>query len=107
MERYKENGKLAALGGSIEIVKICVRSKDKPRDFTVGANTQIVTDYEEILGDSSINCVVELMGGITHAKEVVFAAIKAGKHVITANKALIATYLPEIQALLAANPSVK
>jgi len=47
------------------------------------------------------------MGGITHAKDVVFAAIKAGKNVVTANKALIAAYLPELQALLAENPQVK
>jgi hypothetical protein len=41
------------------------------------------------------------------AKDVVFRAIAAGKHVVTANKALIAAYLPEIQALLEANPSVR
>ena len=47
------------------------------------------------------------MGGVTHAKDVVYAAIKAGKHVVSANKALIASFLPEIQSLLSANPSVK
>lgn len=41
------------------------------------------------------------------AKDVVFRAIKAGKHVVTANKALIAAYLSEIQALLAENPSAR
>lgn len=47
------------------------------------------------------------MGGTTHAKDVVFAAIAANKHVVTANKALIASYLPEIQALLSSKPDVK
>jgi homoserine dehydrogenase len=50
--------------------------------------------------DDSINCVIELMGGVTDAKDVVFKAIRKGKHVITANKALLAQHLPEIQELL-------
>jgi homoserine dehydrogenase len=41
------------------------------------------------------------------AKDAVIGAIRAGKHVVTANKALIAEYLPEIQKELAANPSVR
>ena len=44
---------------------------------------------------------------IFSAKDVVFGAIAAGKHVVTANKALIAAFLPEIQAALAANPTVR
>lgn len=41
------------------------------------------------------------------AKDVVFGAIAAGKHVVTANKALIAAFLPELQAALAAQPTVR
>lgn len=41
------------------------------------------------------------------AKDVVFGAIAAGKHVVTANKALIAAFLPELQAALLANPTVR
>lgn len=52
----------------------------------------------DILEDESINCVVELMGGVTHAKDVVFKALKKGKHVVTANKALLAQLLPEARA---------
>lgn len=37
------------------------------------------------------------MGGVTHAKDVVFKALKKGKHVITANKALLAQRLPEVR----------
>jgi len=50
----------------------------------------------DILEDDSINCVVELMGGVTHARDVVFKALKKGKHVVTANKALLAQLLPEV-----------
>lgn len=49
----------------------------------------------EILEDESINCVVELMGGVTDARDVVARALSKGKHVVTANKALLAQFLPE------------
>ena len=101
------SGKFLALGANVSVSKICVRSLDKPRDFVCAPGTKLVTDYAEILGDPDIDCVVELMGGTTHAKDVVFGAIAANKHVITANKALIANYLPEIQSLLAGKPLVK
>ena len=62
--RCLKSGRLSDIGASIEIVKICVRSKDKPRDFEFNPlTTSLVTNYEDILDDSSINCVVELMGG--------------------------------------------
>lgn len=105
LKKYSKNGKFASLGASVQIVKICVRSLDKPRDYTVEAGTEFVTDYDSILKDSSINCVIELMGGTKNAKDVVFGALNAGKHVVTANKALIASYLPDIQQLLKNNLS--
>ena len=105
IEKFTKNGRFASLGVSIEIAKVCVLNIEKQRDFVLSGNTKLVVDYEDILQDPSINCVVEVMGGTTHAKDVVFAAIKAGKHVVTANKALIANYLPEIQQALLANPS--
>jgi len=101
------NGKFPKLGANIEIIKICVRSLNKPRDYTVGSECEFVTDYGAILNDGSIDTVVEVMGGTTHAKDVVMQAIAAGKHVVTANKALVATCLPEIKEALAKAPSVK
>lgn len=56
-----------------------------------------MTEVDEILNDESINCVVELMGGTGKAKEVVMGAIARGKHVVTANKALVASCLTEIR----------
>lgn len=106
VQKYTASGRFGALGATIDIVKICVRSKDKARDFGLLSTTSVVTDYSEILEDPSINCVVELMGGTTHAKDVVFRAIASNKHVITANKALVAAFLPEIKELLAQHPSV-
>ncbi len=65
----------------------------------------LIDDPNIILEDAQINCVVEVMGGTTVAKDVVFRALSKGKHVVTANKALLAEYLPEIQTLLKDNPS--
>lgn len=109
LERFTLNQQFSkAHGVNLEIVKICVRSLDKPRDFKVDdSKTKIVTDYQEILSDPSINCVVELIGGTTQAKTIVFEAIRAGKHVVTANKALIASHLDEIQAELNKFPNVR
>ena len=77
IQRCIASGRFAAVGASMEICKICVRSLSKPRDFEVKPGTTLVTDYEAILGDASINVVIELMGGTTHAKDVVFGAIAA------------------------------
>ncbi len=59
------SGRFAAIGADIDITKICVRSLDKSRDFSIPGSCKLVTKYEDILNDPDINCVVELMGGIT------------------------------------------
>eukprot|EP00968_Pinguiococcus_pyrenoidosus_P015309 scaffold1403_cov241-Pinguiococcus_pyrenoidosus.AAC.6 len=76
------------------------------RDVAPPADTQFTTNPEDILDDSSINCVVEVMGGVGLAKTVVFEALKRGKHVVTANKALVAAEMPALLELLAAKPEV-
>jgi homoserine dehydrogenase len=50
---------------------------------------------------------VEVIGGVTIAKDIVFQAIESNKHVVTANKALLATYLAEIIDLLHKHPTVR
>ena len=101
------SGRFLELGISVEITKICVLSLTKPRNFEVKSNCKFVSNFNDILEDPEINCVVELMGGVTHAKEVVFGAINSGKHVVTANKALIAAHMTTIQSLLKQNPTVR
>lgn len=88
-------------GCDLEIAKICVRDASKDRDFTVPEGCVITDQYDDILNDDSIDMVVEVMGGTTDAKDVVYQALKNGKDVVTANKALIAKYLPEIEDLIA------
>ena len=88
-------------GKSIEVKKICVRDASKPRDFAVPDGCSIVTSYDDILNDDSIDMAVEVMGGTTDAKDVVMGALKNGKSVVTANKALIAADLAEIESVVA------
>lgn len=60
------------------------------------ATTKLTEDAFEVVNDPDVEIVVELIGGYTLAKELVLKAIENGKHVVTANKALIAVHGPEI-----------
>ena len=71
------------------IKTICDRSISKKPNPGLD-NTVLTTDYHAILKDPDIHVVVELIGGLSPAKEIVLGALKAKKHVVTANKALIA-----------------
>ncbi|SMP02581.1 homoserine dehydrogenase [Laceyella tengchongensis] len=85
-------------GMGVNIHKILVRDRDKPR--SVPGMEHLVTDRaEEILQDPAIDVVIEVMGGIHPAKEYICAALERGKHVVTANKDLMALYGAEILTL--------
>lgn len=85
---------------NVQVRKLCVRDASKERDFEIPEGCTVVTSYDDIINDDDIDVVVEVMGGTTDAKDVVYNSIKAGKDVVTANKALIAAYLVEIEDLL-------
>ena len=87
------------------ITKICVKSLSKPRSFHLDSSvSSLVTDVNSILNDESIELVVEVMGGTTEAKTVVLQALASGKSVVTANKALIAEHMNEIESTIKAHP---
>ena len=87
------------------ITKICVKSLSKSRSFHLDSSvSSLVTDVNSILNDESIELVVEVMGGTTEAKHVVLQALASGKSVVTANKALIAEHMHEIENAIKANP---
>lgn len=87
------------------ITKICVKSLSKPRSFHLDSSvSQLSTDFNSILDDDSIELVVEVMGGTTEAKTVVIEALKRGKSVVTANKALISEHMEDIEKTLKENP---
>jgi len=74
------------------------RSKPAPRPDLGLGDTPFSTDIYDVVRDPSIDVVVELIGGYDEARALVLAAIAEGKHVVTANKALIAVYGNEIFA---------
>ncbi|WP_028401828.1 homoserine dehydrogenase [Ectobacillus panaciterrae] len=82
-------------GLNIEIHKILVQDKAKKRSLSVPEHL-LTANVEDILYDSEIDIVIEVMGGIYPAKEYVLAALEQGKHVITANKDLMALHGAEI-----------
>ena len=77
----------------LHVCRVLIRS-DKPE--IAGIATR---DFDDILHDPNIDVVAEVMGGLHPAYEYVTAALKAGKHVVTANKALVAAYYRELTAL--------
>jgi len=92
LQVLRENAKEISLkaGAPVEIKSVLVRDAKKARPYMDGL---IVTDkIEDILEDSEIKIVVELMGGLHPAREYMLAAMEAGKHVVTANKDVIAQF---------------
>jgi homoserine dehydrogenase len=82
-------------GRPIEIVKVADRNIEHAKAIT-GGSVSVTDDVMSVIQDPNIDVIVELIGGYTFAKEVVLKAIEAGKHVVTANKALIAIHGNEI-----------
>ena len=85
----------ARAGQPIVIDSVLVRDKDKARICNT-ANIQVTTDAAAIIDNPRIDVVVELIGGTDTALSLVMRAIEQGKHVVTANKALIALHGNEI-----------
>jgi homoserine dehydrogenase len=76
-------------GYEIEITKILVNDVDKDRGVNIPAGV-LTTDIEEILNNDNIKIVVELLGGMHPAKDYMLRAIENSKHVVTANKQVMA-----------------
>jgi homoserine dehydrogenase len=94
----RENAELIKqrVGVPIEVTRIAVR--DLKRDRGLKLPEGILTNNpEEVVSDSAVDIVVELIGGYEPAKELILEAISRGKHVVTANKALLAAFGPDIQ----------
>jgi homoserine dehydrogenase len=93
------NGALMAsrLGVSLTIARVAVRDLKKARAVKIPAGL-LTTDWHSVVADPAVNLVVELMGGTTTARQVVLAALKLGKPVVTANKALLSAHGEELFA---------
>jgi homoserine dehydrogenase len=84
-------------GRGIEVVAVSARNLERAKERT-GGHVKVVADPFDIVNDPEIDIVVELIGGYDTAKALVLQAIANGKHVVTANKALLAVHGNEIFA---------
>lgn len=82
-------------GRAIEVSCAALRDRDKPRDLPLD-RVALTTDPFAIVEDAEVRIVVELIGGLEPARSLVLKAIANGKHVVTANKALIAIHGNEV-----------
>ncbi len=98
-QAIQRNGALVAsrLGVRLAVAKVAVRDLAKARAVKVPA-AQLTTDWQSVVNDPGVDIVVELMGGTTTARSVVLQALKLGKPVVTANKALLSAHGEELFA---------
>ncbi|MBI1891759.1 MAG: homoserine dehydrogenase [Burkholderiales bacterium] len=94
LKRNQEEIKRRA-GRGIEIAMVADLNVERARELT-GGECDVVNDANLIINNPDIEIVIELIGGYGIAKDLVLKAIAAGKHVVTANKALLATHGTEI-----------
>jgi homoserine dehydrogenase len=85
------------IGRRLELVKVVVRNLDNKRGADLPAEL-LTTNVDAVLEDPQIDIVIELIGGYEPAKDYILKAIAQGKHVVTANKALMAVHGQEIIA---------
>lgn len=76
-------------GFQFEVCKVLVRDLQKSRNVE---SKLLTTNFQDILDDPQVDVVIEVMGGVSPAKEYVIGALRSGRHVITANKALMGAF---------------
>ncbi|HEY4415330.1 MAG TPA: homoserine dehydrogenase [Verrucomicrobiae bacterium] len=92
-EALSRNGSLLAsrIGANVKVHRVAVRNLKKKRTTAIPKNL-LTTDWREVVFDPQVQLIAELIGGTTTAREVILAALKLGKPVVTANKALLSAH---------------
>lgn len=90
------------IGRDIVIKTVLELEHNRANVEQMAPNARFASDINAFVQDPEIECVVELIGGTHAAKSLIVSALEAGKHVVTANKALLAEYGAEIFPLAAA-----
>jgi homoserine dehydrogenase len=91
----EDSGDFAARSGAnLKLVKVAVKNLSTKRNFV--SSSILTDDPASVVSDPSIDIVIEVMGGIEPARELILSAIKNGKSIITANKALLALHGAEL-----------
>jgi homoserine dehydrogenase len=95
----QRNGSLleSRLGIKISLTKVAVKAVDEPRPYPITPSL-MTTDWTRVVDDPQVDIVIELVGGTKIAKTMILAALKKGKPVITANKALLSAHGEELFA---------
>ncbi|MER2090166.1 MAG: homoserine dehydrogenase [Sporosarcina sp.] len=86
------------LGATVKIKKVLVKNLFKDRETALTSDI-FTSDLDEVIGDQSIDLIVEVMGGTHEAKEAIERSLRAGKGVVTANKDVMAESGPELLKL--------
>lgn len=84
------------LGRGVKVDKVLVRDIEKARQIEYDHDI-LTTDCADVLNNPDIDVVIEVMGGVDIARDYIMQALKAKKHVVTANKDLIALHGPELE----------
>lgn len=97
VRHLQEQGGLLAerCGRRLVLKAICDKDLDRDRGVST-AGIRLTSDYKSLTTDPSLHAIIELVGGTTIAKEVILSALSNGKHVVTANKAVLATFGGEL-----------
>lgn len=82
-------------GHDIRVKKVLVNDASKKRNV----NAQVVFDFDEILKDEEIDIIVEVTGDVEKSYKYITEGLKAGKHIVTANKAVVSKYFEEFSNL--------
>jgi homoserine dehydrogenase len=85
------------LGLKLHLHKVAVKAFDEPRPYPI-PRSLMTTDWEAVVRDPEVHVVAELVGGTTLARTMILTALKLGKPVITANKALLSAHGEELFA---------
>lgn len=85
----------ARTGLKLQLTRVVDKDTTTARDFSLPAGV-LTDDLDGLVNDASIDIVLELVGGTTFAKDLQMNLLAAGKHVVTANKALLAEHGPEL-----------
>ncbi len=91
-ERYRKN-----LGIDLRIARVCNRSEKRAHELGIDPE-QFTSDWRDVVSDPSIDIVVEVIGGEHPATEIFEQSFAAGKHVVTANKALLGRHMEKLAA---------
>jgi len=93
------NGELMAsrIGVKVQVRQVAVKAFDEPRPYEI-PRACMTTDWQSVVADPQVQVVAELVGGTTLARTMILAALKLGKPVVTANKALLSAHGEELFA---------